>query len=408
MPFGRRKRLQLSHGPAARRWWHVRWPFPLLLLVITVAAVVWVGGRSAWYGWNVRPEITSNLRDLSMARAKAGMGPRWLANRMILAESLSAAADVELVRQDARRPALRDYRRAKRLLGLAVDVADIADQAGARTEEEMLAKALAAIEVAAPRVQEAANAADLVRLTAHGRRRLERARLALEEARTHLAGGRHLEAVELAGQALEDAALARSAAVDRVRRFADPGQRRTWLRAVDDTVAWSRRNPGLGAVVVDKEARVLAVFVNGKPVMRLGVELGMAGVQPKRQAGDDATPEGQYRVVQVKSPGQSRFYKALLLDYPNDEDRRLFEQGVRAGRLRRGARLGSGIAIHGQGGKGRDWTHGCVAVTNDEMDALFRWVGVGSPVTIVGSAGSGGSLTDLARPSRRGQRREAP
>lgn len=343
-----------------------------------------------------------------MARVRAGMGPRWLPDRVALAEALSSSADIELARQDAREPVLRDYRKAARSLDLAIEVADLADAAGGRTEKQMRAAAEAAVEDAAPRIDRAVEAAELVRLTAQGRRRLERARIALEEAREHLAAGRYPEAVVLAAQSLEHADQARSAAVQRVRRFADPKQRRAWARAVDETVAWSRKNPGRGAIVVDKEARLLTVFVGGAPKLRMRAELGMAGVQPKRQAGDDATPEGRYRVVQVKGSGQSRYYKALLLDYPNDDDRRRFEADVRAGRLRRNARPGSGIAIHGHGGKGRDWTHGCVAVTNDEMDELLRWMGEGNPVTIVGSAGDGGSLSDLARPSRRVPRKEAP
>lgn len=343
-----------------------------------------------------------------MARVRAGMGPRWLPDRVALAESLSVAADIELSRQDAREPVLRDYRHASRLLELAAEVADLADAAGRRTEGQMRAAAEAAVEDAAPRIERAIQAAELVRLTAQGRRRLERARIALEEAREHLAAGRHPEAVARAARSLEHADQAHSAAAQRVRRFADPGQRRAWARAVDETVAWSRKNPGRGAIVVDKEARRLTLLVGGVPKLRMRAELGMAGVQPKRQAGDDATPEGRYRVVGVKGVGQSRYYRALLLDYPNADDRRRFDADVRAGRLRRNARPGSGIAIHGHGGKGRDWTHGCVAVTNEEMDELSRWMDVGSPVTIVGSAGAGGSLTDLARPSRRVPAKEAP
>ena len=79
------------------------------------------------------------------------------------------------------------------------------------------------------------------------------------------------------------------------------------------------------------------------------------------------------------------FYKALLLDYPNAEDRAEFNRARRSGDLPPSAGIGGLIEIHGEGGRGRDWTRGCAAVTNRDMDELFARVGVGTPVTIVGS-----------------------
>ena len=57
----------------------------------------------------------------------------------------------------------------------------------------------------------------------------------------------------------------------------------------------------------------------------------------------------------------------------------------RDGRLPRGAGIGSLIEIHGDGGRGEDWTSGCVALENHDMDRLFARVSVGTPVTIIGS-----------------------
>lgn len=408
MSSSRRNRLALPRDRRRPRWWTARWVFPLLLLLTLAGATAWTVGLNGWQGWNVRPDMEAAARDQAMARLRTGHGPAWLPERAAMAEALSRRADQELVRQDARHERMRDYRAARDLLGIARHVADVCDRAAARTEADLRVAAEQAIRAAEPRVHDAVTAAELVRLTAQGRRRLEHARLALEEARVHAAAGRHPDAIRRAEDALELAGHARTAAVERVRRFADPDQRRDWALAVEETVEWSRKNPGRGAIVVNKEARSLTVFVGGNPVVRMRAELGKAGMQPKHQAGDDATPEGRYKILQMKSNGQSRYYKALLLDYPNETDRRRFDEEKRTGRIRRNARLGGLIEIHGHGGKGRDWTHGCVAVTNDEMDELFRRVGVGSPVTIVGSAGQGGSLTDLARPARRGRTREAP
>ena len=76
---------------------------------------------------------------------------------------------------------------------------------------------------------------------------------------------------------------------------------------------------------------------------------------------------------------------ALLLHHPNADDRRAYAQARRSGEVPDGAGIGGLIEIHGEGGLGRDWTRGCVALTNPDMDDLFTHVDVGTPVTIVGS-----------------------
>jgi hypothetical protein len=53
------------------------------------------------------------------------------------------------------------------------------------------------------------------------------------------------------------------------------------------------------------------------------------------------------------------------------------------------------IEIHGEGGRGKDWTQGCVALTNSDIDDLFGRVAIGTPVTIVGGDGNGGTFTRL-------------
>ena len=92
-----------------------------------------------------------------------------------------------------------------------------------------------------------------------------------------------------------------------------------------------------------------------------------------------ASPEGRYRITHELQ--RSRYYKALRLDYPNDEDRSRYREARRRGLVK--ASIGGLIEIHGEGGRGEDWTMGCVALANSDMDHLMRQVGVGTPVTIV-------------------------
>ena len=104
---------------------------------------------------------------------------------------------------------------------------------------------------------------------------------------------------------------------------------------------------------------------------------------PKTSEGDGRTPEGQYYVDAFHH--RSEFYRAVRISYPNEADRR------RAAAM--GARPGGQIMIHGldptiePGWRQRhwmfNWTNGCVAVTDDEMDVIWASVDLGTPVTIL-------------------------
>jgi murein L,D-transpeptidase YafK len=103
----------------------------------------------------------------------------------------------------------------------------------------------------------------------------------------------------------------------------------------------------------------------------------------------------------VKAIGSSLYHKALLLDYPNADDRAEFALARRRGEMPMSAGIGGFIEIHGEGGRGRDWTRGCVALTNADMDELFARVPIGTPVTIVGSDNYG-PIADFAVRKRTG------
>ena len=167
-------------------------------------------------------------------------------------------------------------------------------------------------------------------------------------------------------------------------RFSDPANLRTWRGWTEQTIEESRRT-GDTAIIVDKLRRRVVLYKAGKAVASYAAELGANGLCRKEHSGDRATPEGRYRVIEAKQAPASRYNKALLIDYPNDEDRMRFALGRRRGTIPARAGIGSLIEIHGDGGEGRDWTDGCVALTNEDMDRLYAHVRAGTPVTIVGT-----------------------
>ena len=134
-------------------------------------------------------------------------------------------------------------------------------------------------------------------------------------------------------------------------------------------------------IVVEKQARRLDLIRDGRVLKTYDVALGSNPAGHKQQEGDRRTPEGSY-AIDFKHP-RSRFHLALRVSYPNTEDRTQAQQ--------RGMPPGSDIMIHGlPNGLGlvgrfvlsRDWTDGCIAVTNSEMEEIWAMVDVGTPIQI--------------------------
>jgi murein L,D-transpeptidase YafK len=146
---------------------------------------------------------------------------------------------------------------------------------------------------------------------------------------------------------------------------------------------WSPLPAGttIDRIVVEKSARKLAVFRDGKELKSYRVALGRNPVGAKEQEGDMKTPEGVYKIDR-RNP-QSDYQLALHVSYPSDEDTaRAAERGVNAG---------FDIMIHGIANGGgwigafhrlHDWTAGCIALTDEEIDELYRVTRDGTPIEI--------------------------
>jgi L,D-peptidoglycan transpeptidase YkuD (ErfK/YbiS/YcfS/YnhG family) len=220
-----------------------------------------------------------------------------------------------------------------------------------------------------------------------GRREIAAARQAEQKwtlAQKYATTGAHERAIAEAEQARHFAEIVHASFADLHARFRDPKNLARWRRMVEETVARSKRE-GSTVFVVDKLRRRLHVYAAGKRVATYEAELGAKGLRQKFYSGDQATPEGTYRVTEVRGPGRTKYYKALMLDYPNAEDRARHAWGRRTGQVPLRAGVGSLIEIHGDGGQGRDWTDGCVALSNSDMDRVFARAQVGTAVTIVGT-----------------------
>lgn len=134
-------------------------------------------------------------------------------------------------------------------------------------------------------------------------------------------------------------------------------------------------------VVVRKSARVLELYRGTEIIRSYSISLGRQPLGPKQQAGDGRTPEGTYR-LDYRKPDSS-FHRALHISYPNPNDT--------ASAMARGVEPGGLVMVHGimnrLGWIGRahrlvDWTDGCVAVTDQEIEEIWRVVPDGTAITI--------------------------
>jgi L,D-peptidoglycan transpeptidase YkuD (ErfK/YbiS/YcfS/YnhG family) len=151
-----------------------------------------------------------------------------------------------------------------------------------------------------------------------------------------------------------------------------------WLK---QTVDWSD-STGRRALIVIKSKHRAILLDHGGEAAQFAVDLGYNSGVRKLHSGDAATPEGMYEITKKRDNGSS-YYKSLELDYPNTEDRRRYNLALESGRIPYGTGIGDAIAVHGEGGVGEDWTDGCVALTNEDMDYLMARLSVGDWVTIV-------------------------
>lgn len=163
-------------------------------------------------------------------------------------------------------------------------------------------------------------------------------------------------------------------------RYEDRSRIKKWRQWAAETIAESREKKVV-AFIVNKSNHTLIVYRDGIPVKTYNTGLGRNGAADKLRAGDKATPEGRYKVVR-KIPG-SRYYRALLLNYPNREDMKHFIQAKEKGLIPKKAGIGGLIEIHGGGGGAL--TNGCISLENPAMERIFSMASVGTPVTIVGA-----------------------
>jgi len=138
---------------------------------------------------------------------------------------------------------------------------------------------------------------------------------------------------------------------------------------------------GVDLVKVDKSENKMYLLENGKIIKEYRVAFGGNPKGHKEQEGDEKTPEGTYTLDYKKE--DSSFYRAMHINYPNQID---LDYATK-----KGVSAGGFIMVHGQRNKlgwlsnitqQFNWTNGCIALTNSEMDEFMSLVNIGTKIQI--------------------------
>lgn len=292
------------------------------------------------------------------------------------------SAFVNWQRQNKRFIFFRDYDRVLMFANLSVEKADQASENSINSTLNLKIKLNQKIDTLNNLVTEINNLFTSYPLTNEIRSRISKGKILLAEAEIIYKKGQYFQA----NRKLTDAEYLLTYSYDdassNLKNYFKSYP--IWKDWVNKTINDSKINNDY-SIIIDKFSRKCFIYLNGIKKWEFDAELGTNWVGDKRTRGDKATPEGMYKISRKFDGRKTKYYKALLLDYPNEEDIAKFKSEIAKGSLPESAKIGGLIEIHGNGGKGIDWTEGCVALTDKEMDVVFKISKVGTPVTIVGS-----------------------
>lgn len=321
--------------------------------------------------------LLSNAK-VALEQAADGGALRYSEPEYRSAEKLYRSGMAEVARQNGRLAPFRNYHVADSLLTLSITRSSEAVRYAQDTVRHLDSLARYERERLTGELADWREALDGSLENFRAERYWTEAEFALEVSAKLAAAGEFLEAVNAVRKGRSSLVKLENS----ITEYINDAERKkaTWRQWVRETIEESRVN-GTSAVIVDKSAHKTYLIKAGHLAKTYNCELGYNSAHQKLFAGDGATPEGQYRITKVRN--NSKFHRALLLDFPNNLDLKRFRENKTKGIISRYARVGALIEIHGNGGKNEDWTDGCVALTDNDINHLIEHVAVGTPVTIV-------------------------
>ncbi len=140
-------------------------------------------------------------------------------------------------------------------------------------------------------------------------------------------------------------------------------------------------------IVIDKSDYELIVYDQKGWYATYPVVFGSKSLDDKKMEGDRKTPEGNFKIASKRV--HEKWSRMMLLDYPNEESLAKFNERKRRGEIPSYATPGGGVGIHGTWPRDdymvdrfSNWTNGCISLKNEDVQDLYNYVPIGTPVTI--------------------------
>jgi len=374
MPFNYSRYAKPAESVPPKKNWFLIVNLVLALILGVVSLIIEFSNKPPIASFDDARRAVSQARHLQAAI--------YAADQMRMAESYLEQARLLWAAENQRWMFRRDFSRAAAMTQKANDMAEYAAMRATTLRDSLRWVAATGINLTRKRIADIRAQFLDMPMESHVRQTITFSELAIMESEEAFKRGDYRRAVAR----YQIAAKSIGSAGDEVTQilngyFVNVPK---WRRWVQQTLRWSTENSGT-VILVDKLAHRCQVYHKGSRTAEFPVELGPNWLGHKRQRGDGATPEGLYRIKRKKSGHRTAYYKALEIDYPNAEDIAQFNAAKARGEISRNAGIGGLIEVHGDGGKGANWTAGCVALRNHDMDRLYNMVEEGTPITIVGS-----------------------
>jgi ABC-type molybdate transport system substrate-binding protein len=345
----------------------------VIIILIAYSAVI--------YTTNKPPLEEINLARESLALAKSKMAGRYANETLKEAESLYTWSMKEWKIQNGKFFVFRDYSLTRDLALKSINKSTNAGTEAKNVKTKLknnLESELATLKKQITRFEKYYKNLALGRSTINA---FNKGKTRFFEAQIEYKKNDFQQAAKLAKKASESVTLAEKSAHFKLLDFYKNYP--VWQK--NTQLAYNLSKKGQTVILIDKIQSSFIIIKGGKEYKSFPAEFGKSWMGDKLYAGDKATPEGVYKVLEKKSNAKTKYYKALLLNYPNSEDQQRFNRMVKSGEISRRTGIGGLIEIHGDGGKGVHWTDGCIALENKEMDVVYSNCNVNTPVIIVGS-----------------------
>ena len=304
-----------------------------------------------------------------MTKAKKANADVYAPEYYQAAETNYKYAFIDLKRQNEKLFFKRNFSKARELIVLAILKAELALNASGTNKDTQKARFLKETELLRKKLDSYHDFFIKLPLRNQTRKDYEFGKLSVEESLNAFEKGDFMKANKKLNEGKSRISYADNEVNANLQEYF--GRFPKWQKWVQSTIATSASTKSY-AFVVDKIKHKGFLYFNGKLTKEYDVEFGKNWIGDKLYAGDNATPEGRYVVTRKKNSRDSGYYKAMMLNYPNEEDRAEFAARRRSGQIPKSRGIGGLIEIHGNGGKGVDWTKGCVALSDDKIDELFN------------------------------------